>query len=105
MRQRAARGRKVVEQPARAAVRRVDRAQEPPALGQQLPDCRSPELREVGAAVDRPEVGQVAEEVQLLGDDGEAGRLREVEAGARDEVAWRWVLVRWCFRLALGFVF
>ena len=49
----------VIEQAAGGSVRGVNRAQETPGLGEKLPHgCRA-QLSEIGAPVNRPEVGQV----------------------------------------------
>lgn len=52
-------GGQVTKQAAGSAVGRVHGAQEAPGLRQKLPHCRRAQLREVGAPVNRPEVGQV----------------------------------------------
>eukprot|EP00955_Chlamydomonas_euryale_P113642 366228-Chlamydomonas_euryale.AAC.34 len=80
-------GRKVVEKAAGAPVWSVHRAHEAPRLGQQLAHRRGAQLCKVGAAMHRPEVGQVAEEVELLGNYREASRLRQVEPALGHQVA------------------
>ena len=59
-------GGEVIEQAARRPVRRVDGAEEAPRFRQQLPHRRRPHLREVGAAMDAPEVSQKTVEVDLF---------------------------------------
>lgn len=56
----------VVHEPTGLAIRGVHGAQEAPGLGQQLADSGGSHLGEGGAAVDAAEVGQVADEVQLV---------------------------------------
>lgn len=52
----AAGGGEVTQQAAGSAIWRVHGAQEAPRLRQQLAHCRCPQLREIRAPVDRPEV-------------------------------------------------
>ena len=79
----------VVQQPAGRAVRRVHRTQEAPRLGQQLAHRRRAQLREVCAAVHRPEVRYVS-----------AGSMAQCEDGATSSMASANLPANW--RLAGG---
>lgn len=65
-------GHEVVQQATRRAVRGVYGAHEAERLWEELSNGRSADLHEVSPAMNRPEVRDVPEEVQLLGNDGEA---------------------------------
>ena len=71
----------MIEQAAGRSVRRVDGAEEPPGFRQQLPHRRRPHLREVGAAVDAPEVSQETVEVDLfcVYERGEEGTEKQTD--------------------------
>lgn len=81
--------REMVEQTAGRSVGRVDRAEEPPGLGQKLPDRRRLEFSKERSSVDAPEVGEVPVKVEFLGNDRVPARLLEVESGRRDKVSGR----------------
>lgn len=68
-------GRHVVHEPTGLPVRGVHGAQEAPGLGQEPTDRRGPHFGKGGTPVHAAEVGQVADKVQLVGHDGQAGAL------------------------------
>ena len=80
-------GGEVVEKTAGSAVGRVDAAEEAPGVGEELARLRGFHFGEELAAVDGAEVGEITPVVELLGDDGVACGLLEIETGGGDDVA------------------
>lgn len=65
-------GRHVVHESTGLSVWSVDRTEEAPGLGQQLTNGRGPHLGKRRSSVHTAEVGQVADEVELIGYDAQA---------------------------------
>lgn len=76
-------GRQVVHEAAGLSVGSVDGTQEAPGLGQQLTHRGGPHLGERRSSVHAAEVGQVADEIELVGHHAQAGVLQHAETWGR----------------------
>ena len=72
-------GRHMVHESTRLSVWSVDRTQEAPGLGQQLPNRGGPHLGECCSSVNAAEVGQVTDEVELVGYNTQASVLQHAK--------------------------
>lgn len=72
-------GRHVVHEAAGLSVWGVDGTQEAPGLGQQLTNRRGPHLGERRSSVHAAEVGEVADEVELVGYNTQASVLQHAQ--------------------------
>lgn len=69
----------MVQQPTRCSVWGVHRTEEAPGLGEQPAHCGGPHLGKVSTSVHTAEMGQIADEVQLVGHNTQARVLQEAE--------------------------
>ena len=79
--------RQVVEEAARPAVGRVNRAEKAPAFWEELSDAGGFHFLEKRASVDASKMGEVPHVVDFFGDNCEALLLDEVEPGCAHEIA------------------
>ena len=77
----------MIQQTTGGTIRSVHRAKESPGLGEELAHGRRLEFGEEGTTVDGSKVGDVAEEVEFVGDDRVSAGLLQVETGVGDEIA------------------
>jgi len=67
----------MIQEAAGSTVRCMDRTNEPPCIRLELTSLSGPEFLEEGTAMDRAEMSQITEPIQVLNDNGEPLRLGE----------------------------